>query len=209
MNSKFPEKIPIFPLQGVIFFPETNLPLNIFENRYLEMVENSLNSNNLVGMIQSREINKEIFQVGCLGKIVRHNRTSDGRILIDLMGLTRFKIHEEIESKKLYREFKVNYDDFKEDLNPSNYKIDKDLIKKLINNSKKFFEKNNMIINWYELSKLRPFQQVYTLAMISPISITEKQKLLEIVDLSEIANTLNKIVEIGSYQNLNERNSIQ
>ena len=209
MNSKFPEKIPIFPLQGVIFFPETNLPLNIFENRYLEMVENSLNSNNLVGMIQSREINKEIFQVGCLGKIVRHNRTSDGRILIDLMRLTRFKIHEEIESKKLYREFKVNYDDFKEDLNPSNYKIDKDLIKKLINNSKKFFEKNNMIINWYELSKLRPFQQVYTLAMISPISITEKQKLLEIVDLSEIANTLNKIVEIGSYQNLNERNSIQ
>ena len=115
MNN-LPKKIPIFPLRGVIFFPETNLPLNIFEDRYLKMINNILKNDKYLGMIQSKKIDGEVYQIGCLGKIDEHDRTSDGRILINLKGITRFKINQEIENNQPYREFLVNYDLFKDDL---------------------------------------------------------------------------------------------
>ena len=93
MNN-LPKKIPIFPLRGVIFFPETNLPLNIFESRYLKMVNDTLKNNKFLGMIQSKQTDGEVYQVGCLGKINEHNRTEDGRILINLKGIIRFKIDQ-------------------------------------------------------------------------------------------------------------------
>ena len=114
---QLPKKIPIFPLRGVIFFPETNLPLNIFEERYLKMTNDILKNDKFLGMVQSKEINGEIYQVGCLGRIEDHSKTPDGRILINLRGVTRFKIVKETENKEPYREFLVNYDIFKEDLN--------------------------------------------------------------------------------------------
>tara|TARA_Y100001970_G_scaffold246976_1_gene315333 strand:+ start:4307 stop:4936 length:630 start_codon:yes stop_codon:yes gene_type:complete len=209
MSVNYPTKIPIFPLSGVIFFPTTNLPLNIFEERYLSMVNESLKSNSLIGMVQSVEIGGKIFQIGCLGKIDTHSKTDDGRILINLLGLSRFKINNEVKNQKPYREFNVDYNEFKKDLNPSEYKLNENILKELILNSKKFFDKQGIAINWGQLSKLKKFQQIYTLAMICPISINEKQKLLEIVELSEIANTLNKIIQISFYEDLSEKNSIQ
>ena len=208
MNN-LPKKIPIFPLRGVIFFPETNLPLNIFEDRYLKMINNILKNDKHLGMIQSKKIDGEVYQIGCLGKIDEHDRTSDGRILINLKGISRFKINQEIENNQPYREFLVNYDLFKDDLQSEKMKVKNELLIKLINNSKNFFKKNGILLNWKELSKLSSYKQIYNLAMISPISVEEKQKLLEIVELEEIANILNDITKLNFYEFPNEKNILQ
>ena len=209
MNNNFPKKISVFPLRGAIFFPKTNLPLNIFEKRYVTMVEDALKSDKYIGMVQSKQVEGDVFKVGCLGKIDRHEKTSDGRILINLSGLSRFKIDEEINNDKLYREFIVNYDDFKEDTRLKEYTVKNEILEKLIDNSKKYFIQQGVLIDWKEISKLKPFEQIYTLAMISPFSVSEKQKILEVPDLNEAANTLNEITKFGFYEDLNDKDSIQ
>ena len=198
MNN-FPKKISVFPLRGAIFFPKTNLPLNIFERRYVSMIEDALKGEKYIGMVQTKKVEGDVFRVGCLGKIDRHERTSDGRILINLNGLTRFKIDEEINNDKLYREFIVNYDDFKEDMKLKEYAVKNEILEKLIDNSKKYFNQQGVLIDWKEISKLKAFEQIYTLAMISPFSVSEKQKVLEIPDLNEAASTLNEITKFGFY----------
>ena len=209
MNNNFPKKISVFPLRGAIFFPKTNLPLNIFEKRYVNMVEDALKSNKYIGMVQSKQVEGDVFKVGCLGKIDRHEKTSDGRILINLSGLTRFKIDEEINNDKLYREFIVNYDDFKEDTRLKEYIVKNEILEKLIDNSKKYFYQQGVLIDWKEISKLKAFEQIYTLAMISPFSVSEKQKVLEIPDLNEAASTLNEITKFGFYEDLNDKDTLQ
>ena len=209
MNFDLPKKISIFPLRGAIFFPKTNLPLNIFEKRYVNMVEDALKGDKYIGMIQSKKVDGDVFKVGCLGKIDRHERTSDGRLLINLKGLSRFRIKEEIENKKLYREFLVNYDDFKKDTNLKEYKVKNELLISLINNSKKYFYQQGMLIDWKEISKLEAFQQIYTLAMISPFSASEKQKVLEVIDLNEAADTLNEITKFGFYEDNMDKDKLQ
>tara|TARA_Y100000817_G_scaffold311037_1_gene302568 strand:- start:1561 stop:2187 length:627 start_codon:yes stop_codon:yes gene_type:complete len=208
MNN-LPKTIPVFPLRGVIFFPETNLPLNIFESRYLKMVKDILKNDKFLGMIQSKEIDGEVYQIGCLGKVDEHNITSDGRILINLKGISRFKIDKEIKNEEPYREFKVNYDIFKNDTDSKKNSVKNDLFEKLINNSKNFFKKQGAIINWRELSKLSIHKQIYTLSMISPISVEEKQKLLEMVELDEIANVLNEITKFSLYEDSDQMKVLQ
>ena len=208
MNN-FPKKIPIFPLRGVIFFPETNLPLNIFESRYLKMVNDTLKNNKFLGMIQSKNVNGEVYNVGCLGKIDEHNKTEDGRILINLKGISRFQIDKEIKNNEPYREFYVNYDLFKDDMNKKNSTVINEKLNDLINNSKTFFKKNGILINWSELSRLSPQKQIYNLAMISPISAEEKQKLIEIVKLDDVANILNEITKFNFYENSEKKKILQ
>ena len=208
MNN-FPKKISVFPLRGAIFFPKTNLPLNIFERRYVSMIEDALKGEKYIGMVQTKKVEGDVFRVGCLGKIDRHERTSDGRILINLNGLTRFKIDEEINNDKLYREFIVNYDDFKEDMKLKEYAVKNEILKKLIDNSKKYFSQQGVLIDWKEILKLKAFEQIYTLAMISPFSVSEKQKVLEIPDLNEAASTLNEITKFGFYEDLNDKDTLQ
>ena len=208
MNN-FPKKIPIFPLRGVIFFPETNLPLNIFESRYLKMVNDTLKNNKFLGMIQSKNVNGEVYNVGCLGKIDEHNKTEDGRILINLKGISRFQIDKEIKNNEPYREFYVKYDLFKDDMNKGDVNVDNEKLNELINNSKIFFKKNGILINWEELSKLSPQKQIYNLAMISPISVEEKQKLIEIVKLDDVANILNQITKFNFYEDSEEKKTLQ
>ena len=209
MNKEFPKKISVFPLRGAIFFPKTNLPLNIFEKRYVSMVEDALKGNKYIGMVQSKKIEGEVFKVGCLGKIDRHEKTPDGRILINLNGLSRFKIDEEVSNDKLYREFIVNYEDFKEDMKLKEYEVKNEILEKLINNSKKYFSQQGVLIDWREISKLKAFEQIYTLAMISPFSVSEKQKVLEVPDLNEAASTLNEITKFGFYEDLNDKDTLQ
>ena len=208
MNN-FPEKIPVFPLRGVIFFPDTNLPLNIFENRYLKMVNDTLKNNKFLGMIQSKNVNGEVYTVGCLGKIDEHNRTEDGRILINLKGISRFQIDKEIKNDEPYREFQVKYDLFRDDTNKRNINITSEKLNELIDNSKIFFKKNGILINWTALSKLSPQKQIYNLAMISPISVEEKQKLIEIVKLDDVANILNEITKFNFYENSEKKKILQ
>ena len=209
MNKDFPKKISVFPLRGAIFFPKTNLPLNIFEKRYVSMVEDALKGNKYIGMVQSKKVEGEVFKVGCLGKIDRHEKTPDGRILINLNGLSRFKIDEEVNNDKLYREFIVNYEDFREDMKLKEYEVKNEILEKLINNSKKYFSQQGVLIDWREISKLKAFEQIYTLAMISPFSVSEKQKVLEVPDLNEAASTLNEITKFGFYEDLNDKDTIQ
>ena len=145
MNENFPEKIPIFPLSGVIYFPKTNLPLNIFETRYLKLVNDCMKTNKLMGMVQMKKDGVEVYKIGCLGKINEFQKTDDGRIIINLVGITRFEIIKEIESSKLYREFIVEYNKFHSDLkNEENEKM---------KNIKKN-EKKNMIKNEKNEKKL-------------------------------------------------------
>ena len=208
MLEKLPIKIPVFPLRNAIFFPETNLPLNIFEPRYLKMVEKAIKSDGVIGMIQSKEVDGEVFKVGCLGKINDHKKTGDGRILINLYGLSRFKIDKEINNNEPFREFQVNYDFFKNDTN-NKYLVEENTFKKFIENSKKLFEKQGMGLNWQELSKIKKTQQIYTLVMISPFSVSEKQKLLEIPQVNDIAKTFVELTSFAFYEDTTKNNIIQ
>ena len=190
MNS-FPEQIPIFPLSGVIYFPKTNLPLNIFEQRYLDLVNDSFHKDKFMGMIQAKRQNQEIYKVGCLGKISDLQKSNDGRILINLTGITRFEILEEKENKKLYREFKVEYKKFNSDLTSV---LEDVSTESLMEKVKIFFKKNGLLLNWKELEKLEKMQKINTLAMVAPVTNEEKQKLLEAVSLREKVKTLEDII---------------
>ena len=189
--SKFPNIIPIFPLNGVIYFPKTNLPLNIFEQRYLNLVNDAYSKNKLMGMIQEKKENNNVYSIGCLGKISDYQKSKDGRILINLTGISRFKILKEISNNKLYREFEVDYKNFIEDINPNYHEIN---TRKLMTMSKTFFEKNGLLINWREFEKLDQIQKINTLAMIAPLTNEEKQKLLEAISLDSKVKTLESII---------------
>tara|TARA_X000000368_G_C22926886_1_gene665689 strand:- start:41 stop:661 length:621 start_codon:yes stop_codon:yes gene_type:complete len=197
MKIKFPNQIPVFPLSGVIYFPNTNLPLNIFEQRYLDLVNDTMQKDKLMGMIQSNKHNETVYKVGCLGKISDFKRGKDGHILINLTGLIRFEVLEEIKSSKLYREFKVNYKKFNLDLEPFPDNIS---IEKLMEIVKIFFKKNGILLNWKEFEKLNKIQKINTLAMIAPITNEEKQKLLESISLEEKVKNLQDIMNFYLYE---------
>ena len=189
--KQLPNIIPIFPLSGVIYFPKTNLPLNIFEQRYLDLVNDTYNKNKLMGMIQSQRNGNSVYKVGCLGKISDFQKSEDGRVLINLTGITRFKIVEEIDNKKLYREFKVDYKNFEQDLrNISGNQSTEALMDK----AKIFFKKNGLLLNWREFEKLDNSQKINTLSMISPVTNEEKQKLLEALTIQDKIETLENII---------------
>ena len=191
MNN-YPKIIPIFPLSGVIYFPKTNLPLNVFEQRYLHLVNDAYKKDKLMGMVQSRGDNDTVYKVGCLGKISDYQKSNDGRVLINLTGITRFKILEEITNKKLYREFSVNYKNFENDLIKETSQIS---MLTLIEKAKFFFKRNGLLLNWKEFDKLDQSQKVNTLAMISPVTNEEKQKILETVTINNKINVLENIIE--------------
>jgi len=189
--KNFPDIIPVFPLSGVIYFPKTNLPLNVFEQRYLDLVNDAYDKDKLMGMVQSKKENDTVYEIGCLGKISDYQKSKDGRILINLTGISRFKILKEISNKKLYREFKVDYGSFMEDINTIDSKIDS---QNLMEKIKNFFRRNGLLLNWKEFEKLDHIQQINTLAMIAPITNEEKQKLLESVSLDSKVKTLESII---------------
>ena len=189
--KNLPSTIPVFPLSGVIYFPKTNLPLNIFEQRYLNLVNDAYSRDKLMGMIQSKKESGNVYQVGCLGKISDYQKSKDGRILINLTGISRFKILEEISNDKIYREFKVDYTDFNDDNIETNNLVD---TKSLMENTKNFFKRNGLLLNWKEFEKLDQSQKINTLAMIAPITNEEKQKLLESISLKNKVETLESII---------------
>ena len=142
MKLKLPKIVPIFPLSGVIFFPKTNLPLNIFEPRYLTMINDCEKSNKYMGLIQSKKTGTDVYSVGCLGKITENTKTRDGRVLVNLIGITRFEIKSEINNDKIYREFEVSYNKFQSDLDSKKIRTRKlEKIRNLSDKTKSFFKK--------------------------------------------------------------------
>ena len=189
--KNLPNIIPVFPLSGVIYFPKTNLPLNIFEQRYLDLVNDTYENDKLMGMIQSQKKGDQVYNVGCLGKISELQKSEDGRVLINLTGITRFKILQEINNKKLYREFKVDYQSFKLDFNET---LGDENTETLMEKAKIFFKRNGLLLNWREFEKLDKAQKINTLAMIAPVTNEEKQKLLESLTIKDKIETLENII---------------
>lgn len=193
MKKKLPNDIPVFPLRDVIFFPNTNLPLNIFENRYLEMVNDILKTENkFLGMIQTKT-NNELFKVGCIGQITDQEHLPDGRILINLKGVSRFTINKELETEKKYRVCNVSYEKYAQDI--EEVSVAASTNQEMINKTKKFLEKNSILLNWQELNKLDFNEILNTMAMIAPISSEEKQKLLEAENFKTREQFFNEILD--------------
>jgi len=202
MNFNLPNTIPIFPLSGVIFFPKTNLPLNIFEPRYLTLINDCIKSNKYMGMVQSKRNTSDVYSIGCLGKITEHKKTKDGRMLVNLTGISRFEINSEINNDKIYREFEVSYVKFSEDQElKKKRKIMLEKIKEINEKTKVFFKKNGLLLNWAEFEKLNDDQKINTLAMIAPISNEEKQMILESIHVDSRTKVLSKIIEFYLHEN--------
>ena len=206
IKENLPKVIPVFPLSNFIIFPKTNVPLNIFEPRYIEMIDDAMKEDRIIGMIQPKNSTQSIpqlYNVGCAGKITSFNETEDGRYLIVLAGISRFKIVEELKIQKLYRKYKVNFDDFSSDLDEKKEEIKFSDLKLIFNNLKSLFVKEGYNINWKELEKQSLNQTINTLSMASPFSLEEKQILLETVNLNERKKKLELILSTYSFNNFN------
>ena len=207
--NNLPNILPVFPLSNFIFFPNTSAPLNIFEPRYIQMIEESIKSNRMIGMAQPKGIlnpkKPELFKVGCLGKISSFNETDDGRYVIVLNGISRFNMVEEIENKKPYREFKINFKGFENDISNKEANINFSDLELIFNSLKKIFEKQGYIINWSELEKQSLDQTINTLSMASPFSKEEKQMLLEAKNLEFRKQKLEQIIKLYNSDNFSNK----
>jgi len=211
--KNLPSKLPIFPLSNFIMFPKTTVPLNIFEPRYIDMVDDSMKSNKLIGMIQPKNSNNQyevpkLHQVGCLGKITSFKETEDGRYLIELKGVARFKSIKELDTLTKYRILQVNYDDYIEDLEDKKEDLKFSDLELIFKDLKSLFEKKGFIINWKALEKQSLDETINALAMASPFSLEEKQVLLESQNLHIRKNKIAEILKTYTHD-IYENNTIQ
>ena len=212
---KLPKIIPIFPLSNFIVFPKTAVPLNIFEPRYLEMVNESMKAEKFIGMVQPKTMKNFdntklpiLHKIGCLGKINSFKETDDGRYLIELKGLIRFKIINEITNKKNYREVEVSFDDYLHDLDEKKEDLKFSDLELIFKDFKSLFEKRGFIINWKALEKQSLDETINALAMTSPFSLEEKQVLLEAKNLNVRKTKIAEILNTYTYDQF-DNNTLQ
>ena len=206
--SELPQKIPVFPLSNFIIFPKTTVPLNIFEARYIDMINDSMKSNKMIGMIQpktskSDKIIPDLHEVGCLGKITSFKETEDGRFLIELKGLIRFQTINEIKTEHKYRILEVDFKDFHNDLNEKKEDIKFSDLELIFKDLKSLFEKKGFVINWRALEKQSLDETINALAMASPFSLEEKQVLLEATNLDIRKNKISEILSTYTHDIFN------
>ena len=202
--KNLPKKLPVFPLSNFIIFPKTTVPLNIFEPRYIDMINDSMQSDKLIGMIQpknsmDKDNNPELYEVGCAGKITSFNETNDGRFLIELKGITRFKNIKEIKTEKKYRILEVSYESFNQDLTDEKAEIKFSDLELIFKDLKSLFEKRGFIINWKALEKQSLDETINALAMASPFTLEEKQILLEAENLDLRKNKIAEILKTYTF----------
>ena len=202
--KNLPTKLPVFPLSNFIIFPKTTVPLNIFEPRYIDMINDSMQSDKLIGMIQpknslDKKNRPELYEIGCAGKITSFNETQDGRFLIELKGLTRFKNVKEIETEKKYRILEVSYENFYQDLINKKEEIKFSDLELIFKDLKSLFEKRGFIINWKALEKQSLDETINALAMASPFTLEEKQILLEAENLDLRKNKIAEILKTYTF----------
>ena len=212
-KEELPKTIPVFPLSNFIIFPKTTVPLNIFEPRYIDMVNDSMKSNKLIGMIQPKTSynNKkepELHNVGCLGKITSFRETEDGRFLIELKGILRFEKIQEISNEKKYRSLEINYENFYLDLENNNEELKFSDLELIFKDLKSLFEKKGFIINWKALEKQSLDETINALAMASPFSLEEKQMLLETKTLDIRKDKISEILKTYTHDVFNN-NTLQ
>ena len=205
--KNLPEKIPVFPLSNFIFFSRTTVPLNIFEPRYIQMIDDAMSGNKMIGIIQPAKTGKirkpDLYKVGCLGKITNFSETEDGRYLIILNGLSRFKIIKEIKNEKSYRECEVSFHGFENDIKLNKEEIKFSDLKFIFKDLKTLFEKKGYSINWNELQKQSLEKTINALSMSSPFSLEEKQILLESKNLTLRKNKLEEILKTYIFDDFN------
>ena len=211
--KNLPKKLPVFPLSNFIIFPKTTVPLNIFEPRYIDMINDSMQSDKLIGMIQpknsmDKDNNPELYEVGCAGKITSFNETNDGRFLIELKGITRFKNIKEIKTEKKYRILEVSYESFYQDLTDEKGEIKFSDLELIFKDLKSLFEKRGFIINWKALEKQSLDETINALAMASPFTLEEKQILLEAKNLDLRKDKIAEILKTYTFD-VYENNTIQ
>ena len=212
--KNLPKKIPIFPLSNFIIFPRTTVPLNIFEPRYVDMINDSMNSNKFIGMIQPKSKNNEnslipeLYKIGCMGKITSFKDTNDGHFLIELKGLIRFQILKEIKSEKKYRECEVDFEKFNNDLDEKSEDLKFTDLELIFKDLKNLFEKRGFIINWNALEKQSLNETINALAMASPFTLEEKQILLEAKNLDSRKSKIADILTTYTYDQYNN-NTLQ
>ena len=207
MNKEdLPNEIPVFPLSNFIIFPKTTVPLNIFEPRYIDMINDSMKSNKLIGMIQPKtsnikQIKPELHEVGCLGKITSFRETEDGRFLIEIKGLIRFKKITELDTENKYRILQINFEDFYQDLENKKENLKFSDLELIFKDLKSLFEKRGFIINWKALEKQSLDETINALAMASPFSLEEKQVLLEAKNLDNRKEKISQILSTYTFDN--------
>ena len=195
--KKLPKIISVFPLSNFIIFPNTSVPLNIFEPRYIEMIDNSMKTDRIIGMIQPKKQKDSIpqlYNVGCAGKITSFNETEDGKYLIVINGISRFKILKEINNNKPYRECEISFDEYIEDTKENYNEIKFTDLELIFKNLKTLFKKKGYSINWKELETQSLDQTLNALVMASPFSLEEKQALLETININKRKIELEKIL---------------
>ena len=211
--KNLPIKLPVFPLSNFIIFPKTTVPLNIFEPRYIDMVNDSMKSDKIIGMIQpkksvNQDNNPELHEIGCIGKITSFRETEDGRFLIEIKGLTRFKKIKEIKTEKKYRILEVSYENFSQDLLNKKEEIKFSDLELIFKDLKSLFEKKGFIINWKALEKQSLDETINALAMASPFTLEEKQILLEAENLDLRKNKIAEILKTYTFD-IYENDTIQ
>jgi len=208
-KKDLPKKIAVFPLSNFIVFPKTTVPLNIFEPRYVDMINDSMKSDKLIGMIQPKLIKNEnqdlpeLYNVGCLGKIVNLRKTDDERYLIELKGLIRFNLIDEVVTKKKYREFEINFDKFYDDLDDQKEELKFSDLELIFKDLKNLFEKKGFIINWKALEQQSLDETINALAMASPFTLEEKQVLLETKNLNSRKSKIADILTTYTFDQYN------
>ena len=206
--NELPKKISVFPLNNFIIFPKTTVPLNIFEQRYIDMINDSMKSNKLIGLIQPKKKIDDLsapilHNIGCLGKITSFKETEDGRYLIELKGLIRFEIMKEVETAKKYREYEIDYSRFNHDLDDKKEQLKFSELELIFKDLKTLFEKRGFIVNWKKLEKQSLDEIINALAMASPFSLEEKQVLLEAENLNTRKNKIAEILSTYTYDVFN------
>jgi Lon protease-like protein len=213
MRANLPESIPVFPLSNFIIFPKTSVPLNIFEPRYVDMINDSMKSNKLIGMVQpkiSKNVSKtpELYKIGCMGKIISFKETDDSRYLIELKGLIRFNIIKELETNKKYRECKIDFNNYKNDLSDEKEDLKFSDLEMIFKDLRILFEKKGFIINWDALKKQSLDEIINALSMASPFTLEEKQILLEAQNINLRKNKIAEILTTYTYDQY-DNNTIQ
>ena len=202
-HTTLPEVLPIFPLVGVLLLPRARLPLNIFEPRYLAMTRDALGGERLIGMIQPSDptiggMNPPVYPVGCAGRITQFSETDDGRFLITLTGVSRFRIVEELPLLSGYRRVIPDWKPFDPDREiPDAPQFDR---ARLVRGLKSFFGQRQLSADWSAIEKAPAEQLIASIAMACPFAPSEKQALLEAADLGERAALLTGLVEMAAIQ---------
>ena len=209
-KNDLPKRLSVFPLSNFIIFPKTRVPLNIFEPRYVDMINDSMKSNKLIGMIQPKILKSDnqievpqLHEIGCMGKITSFKETEDARYLIELKGMIRFKIIKEINTNKKYRECEINFENYYDDLGDKKEEIKFSDLELIFKDLKSLFEKRGFIINWKALEKQSLDETINALAMASPFTIEEKQVLLEAENLNIRKTKISEILTTYSFDQYN------